>query len=634
MTETTNTNPNATQDQSVAMLPLADLSLSGLNPRQDVTEAEIAEIAASIRTVGLMQNLAGLRTNDGVEIVAGGRRLRALQAIAAEDKADPATTLIPVIVTTDPAEAQGWASAETIVRRPLHPVDEVRAYASMAETGTPTATIAKAFAVTVRHVAGRLKLAVLPDPILDELRADRITLDVAAAYTVASDAAHALAVFEDLSSSWYADNPTHIRQRLMAEAADATGKLARCVTRAAYEAAGGVVREDLFGGDVYFLDADLLSRLAGEKLAGAASGIEAEGWAWVEHGPDRPDYDVTAKMGRTYPEPVEATEDEAARYDKLAERIEAGDGDKTETAEFDALQARLDAEHWTEAQKAHAGVFLWIGHDGEVQTLHGLIRPEDMDAAVAAGLCRPSHHAARTAKPETKGPYTAALAADLAQVRTGALQAALLDKPDLALDLITFALSHPVYTAGMPLGIVTTDAANAPKGDEGMKLPKDLAGDGMGLPLSAGKAAEAFAAFQRKKPATKAKLLTAHVARILSIGLAGDAANPFAERIAEQAGLDVRAVWTPTESFLKRLTKDQLLAIHQHIMDRPEPSTSLAKQSKKDVVRWLHLIFNGGKHAPALNDAQRARADAWVPEGMIRQNAAEDENDRAVEAAA
>ena len=52
-----------------------------------------------------------------------------------------------------------------------------------------------------------------------------------------------------------------------------------------------------------------------------------------------------------------------------------------------------------------------------------------------AGLAQPAP--TRGAAPEQKGPYSAALATDLAAIRTGALQAALLEKPELALDLLT-----------------------------------------------------------------------------------------------------------------------------------------------------------------------------------------------------
>lgn len=95
-------------------------------------------MAESIRSVGLIQNLAGLAAKPGtkaghVEIVAGGRRLRALQLIASEGGQSPDTYMVPVIITEDRAEAEAWAGAENIVREPLHAADEIRAFNTMAK---------------------------------------------------------------------------------------------------------------------------------------------------------------------------------------------------------------------------------------------------------------------------------------------------------------------------------------------------------------------------------------------------------------------------------------------------------------------------------------------------------------------
>ncbi|MEO1105584.1 MAG: ParB/RepB/Spo0J family partition protein, partial [Pseudomonadota bacterium] len=260
------TKTTPTEDRTPRRVALSDLTLSPLNPRQDVPEESVAVLAESIRAIGLIQNLAGIETKTGVEIVAGGRRLRALQKIAADDGIDPASTTVPVIVTTDEAEAQGWASAENVAREALHPADEVRAYAAMEAKGAPVPQIAKAFGVTVRHVAGRLKLAKLPDPILDALRANEITLDVAAAYTVTDDPERALEVFTRLKGTWQEGNGRTIRSQVMADSTEGDSRLAMFVGRARYEAEGGHVTEDLFGTEVYFDDAELLHRKIGQKL--------------------------------------------------------------------------------------------------------------------------------------------------------------------------------------------------------------------------------------------------------------------------------------------------------------------------------------------------------------------------------
>lgn len=48
-----------------ARIPLAVLTLSSLNPRQDVPEQDVIELAESIWAAGLIQNIAGLADKAG-----------------------------------------------------------------------------------------------------------------------------------------------------------------------------------------------------------------------------------------------------------------------------------------------------------------------------------------------------------------------------------------------------------------------------------------------------------------------------------------------------------------------------------------------------------------------------------------
>ena len=64
--------PNSVTHEKRLVL-VSQLTLSALNPRQSVTDEEIVEMAESIKTVGLLQNLAGLEVKKGkatkIEIV-------------------------------------------------------------------------------------------------------------------------------------------------------------------------------------------------------------------------------------------------------------------------------------------------------------------------------------------------------------------------------------------------------------------------------------------------------------------------------------------------------------------------------------------------------------------------------------
>lgn len=599
-------------------IPLDRLTLSPLNPRRGDDHADIDALAASLRACGLLQNLAGICDADGtVAIVAGGRRLRALQRIAEEDGMDPATVRVPVVLAQDEAEALRWAGAENLVRRPLHAAEEIRAFAQMAEAGAAPETIASAFGAMVRHVRGRLRLAVLPEPILAALAEDRITLDIAAAYTVTNDPAQALAVFEEVDGTYLGGYPREIRARLTSDACRGDDRLAAFVGREAYAAAGGAVREDLFGEEVYFEDGARVARLAEEKLAEAAKAMEAEGWAWISHG--LAPFDHEAIAGRVYPDTPEIPEEDAARYDALSEAIESGAATAEEEAAFEALQAACDVEIYTDAQKAVSGVHLTVGYRGELDVSRGIVREEELDAAIGAGLV-PRVEERRSAAAERAGEkplYSGALAADLAIVRTVALQAALLAKPALALDLLTFVLTERPGVGTDPVGLSTDPPKNALQEDPGLVLPEALVGnEALHAPLRGVEAAVAFSAFRERPKRQKNAMLTAAIARLVGTKLAIGETNPMAERLAAEAGLDVRAVWTPTEAFFSRLPKARLLEVYDAVMQKPSGRTQLEKQKKGDVARWLHLIFTEDAKGPTLTAEQRQRMRAWLPEGM------------------
>ena len=79
--------------------------------------------------------------------------------------------------------------------------------------------------------------------------------------------------------------PVALRRKLTAGEIEAAGNaLVRFVGVDAYEAAGGVVRRDLFDDEQsrFLSDPALLQRLATEKLEALAGAVREEGWAWVE----------------------------------------------------------------------------------------------------------------------------------------------------------------------------------------------------------------------------------------------------------------------------------------------------------------------------------------------------------------
>ena len=142
-----------------------------------------------------------------------------------------------------------------------------------------------------------------------------------------------------------------------------------------------------------------------------------------------------------------------------------------------------------------------------------------------------------------------------------------------------------------------------------------IAAEPYGRPSDGKGAAKAFAQFRAKPQKERNAILTESLAKLVGVGMGGKDANPLAEMIGSLAAPDVRKVWKPTASFLKRLKAGQLDAVMQHI-DGDQLPSGFAKMKKGEKVERLHRIFAGEKGIPPLTPQQKARADAWLPELM------------------
>jgi ParB family transcriptional regulator, chromosome partitioning protein len=164
------TNPSAVRN-----IPLDKLVLSPGNVRKTPpSPAEEAELKASIKARGLKQNLVVHPATDekGVDAVtAGGRRLKALQELAAEGViADDFK--VPCLVE-EPEAALETSLIENTIRAAMHPADEFVAMASLIDAGEVIEAIAVRFGTSERHVRQRLRLGKLVPELLDAYRAGR-----------------------------------------------------------------------------------------------------------------------------------------------------------------------------------------------------------------------------------------------------------------------------------------------------------------------------------------------------------------------------------------------------------------------------------------------------------------------------
>jgi ParB family transcriptional regulator, chromosome partitioning protein len=604
----------------VAMVPLSQLYLHELNARTDPPAADIVALAESIRAIGLMQNLLGYAdanwddpATGKIGIVAGGRRLRALRLIAGE--ADPT---VPVQVTEDEATARLWASAENTAREPPHPADEISAYGKMAVAGADPNAIARAFAVTESHVRRRLKLATLPAPALAALRAGRISLDQAAALTVARSETDATRALDEVLNAGYAMQPSRIRDLLQQATVPATDRRAIFVGLDAYQAAGGELQADLFTDRTVLLDAALLDRLFAEKLEAAAEAERARGWKWVETlAESYLSHDTIGKLDRIYRVPLdlpEADQDELDELQRLGE-IEEFTAEQAERA--DELITRATGD-FAEEDVASAGVFVYVTAKGELVISDPFRKPEDRPGAAAAAGADGS---VETHKPETKA-LPAALLEDLYRIKRAALEAELIDCPGLMLDLLAYSLSGGFYSYDAPVMMQPTSTTIIPEKPEGFDPPARLVGFGASTDRQASPSVEGFKAFREEASgytfikdqvaATACRPgLTTAIARCIRPH------RPLEAYLASLVEPNVRAIWTPTkDGYFARIPVPVLDAIWAELV----PPMLAANYNwpglkKADKARELHDLFNSAEYREALG-LSRADADAihaWLP---------------------
>src|SRR5689334_23725425 len=152
-------------------LPTAALRPNARNPRRAFADAELEELAASVRERGIIQPIivrAWRGGGDEYEIIAGERRWRAAQRAGLHE--------VPVVVVeaTD-AEALQLAIIENVQRADLNPLEEAQGYrALMEEFGNSQDDIAKIVGKSRSHVANTLRLLKLPETIKSYIHAGKL----------------------------------------------------------------------------------------------------------------------------------------------------------------------------------------------------------------------------------------------------------------------------------------------------------------------------------------------------------------------------------------------------------------------------------------------------------------------------
>jgi single stranded DNA-binding protein len=263
-------NRHAPSAYSIASIPLNKLVRWDGNVRKTNAADGIEQLAANIAGVGLLQSLVVRKTNRGkYAIIAGRRRFRALSLLAEAGTIAPDAP-VPCRIVPGAADPTEIGLSENVMRAPMHPADQFEAFRALIDDGSSPADIAARFGISETAVKQRLKLARVSPVVFEAYRAVDLDLEQVQAFAVSDDTQAQERIFKEVGSNTH---PSSIRRALTQGEIMATDKRVRFVTFAAYEEAGGAVRRDLLAeGDdgVFILDAELLDRLAREKLEAEA----------------------------------------------------------------------------------------------------------------------------------------------------------------------------------------------------------------------------------------------------------------------------------------------------------------------------------------------------------------------------
>lgn len=139
-------------------------------PRATFDEESIAELAQSIQQVGLLQPLLVRKVDDGYELVAGERRLRAVTSLGMEK--------VACIVQQDIEDESSamMALIENLQREDLHYLEEAQCYQKLLETyGLTQEELANRLGKSQSSIANKLRLLKLSDEVKAAMTEKRLS---------------------------------------------------------------------------------------------------------------------------------------------------------------------------------------------------------------------------------------------------------------------------------------------------------------------------------------------------------------------------------------------------------------------------------------------------------------------------
>lgn len=155
----------------LSTVPIGNVSPGRYQPRVQMDEAALQELAESIRAQGVIQPVVVRELGmSRYELIAGERRWRAAQLAGLQD--------IPVVIkNTDDKTAMAMGLIENIQRENLNPIEEAQGFRRLIdEFGLTHETVAEAVGRSRSAVSNSLRLLKLPDAVQELLFQRRLEM--------------------------------------------------------------------------------------------------------------------------------------------------------------------------------------------------------------------------------------------------------------------------------------------------------------------------------------------------------------------------------------------------------------------------------------------------------------------------
>ncbi|MDY6876612.1 MAG: ParB/RepB/Spo0J family partition protein [Chloroflexota bacterium] len=153
----------------VIEVPIASVASNPHQPRAQIRDQDLVELAASIEEHGIIQPLVVTRAVDGYQLIAGERRWRAARLAG--------LATVPVVVKdVAPNEMLELALVENLQRADLNPLEEAMAYRQLVEEfGLTQEQVARRVGRSRVVVSNTLRLLKAARPVQEALLAGRIS---------------------------------------------------------------------------------------------------------------------------------------------------------------------------------------------------------------------------------------------------------------------------------------------------------------------------------------------------------------------------------------------------------------------------------------------------------------------------